>query len=592
VSSTISKDVARGNTAREEDILSAMGDKAEAERPRSKRADPFFDQPIPPPPPHGFSPRPPPPPPNPFSSLRPTDSGKPSKQSPLSSSGSQEAQRMVLPRDWKPTWSNSLHGADQNYDVNRNFNPEAGGSSSLNMVQLVNGVGVYEQTPKSPAQAQSINSQEDRTGSNSQMGNQNTISPTCVDQLESNAGVYTSLENLPTVAHLLAQIANKKIGLDLLGNSKQASFFSYALDVIEKVDTINSILWQRLEGYEQGIRTSDPNEDKHPNSPAKEGPHVQVLHRIYCFDSGHNHDKLIFEDEPRVNADEPQEPHGSSSRRLHADKCVRDLDSYLDSNSSICLIIFKEHVCQRMPAYIPMSIMSTDFVSPRKERLRIVSQLLKAKITEVATCVPDSNDFLGFDGDMDAPYLFLYHHRKQITELLESDDEETRKHAALLHDFLERNYKEEYSEADEQFKAGVVNKKNLSKLFKPNQVIILPKNNSTTAHVVSSWPSRSMDSQAALRFGYWSWDFDGQKLNRTRKSHNLRFGIDESIPITQLECFPSEYASKATIQELTERGQKFWSLRQRYFASYSGWDIHHDEHYVRFFSRCCNEGKC
>ena len=584
MSSTISKDVARGNTAREEDILSAMGDKAEAERLHSKRTDPYLSpipSPAPPGPNFGFGR-----PPNHFGFFGPADSDNPSKQPSLSSSGSQEVQRMFLPRDWKPTWLSSLHDADQNVAVNRNFNLEAGGGSSLNMVNLVNGVGVCEQTPRTPVQAQSINSQENRTwSSNSQMENQNTASPTYVDQLESNSGAYTLPENLPTAAHILAQIANKTIGLDLHGNSKQARFFSYALDVIEKVDTINSILWQRLEGYKQEIRTTDPIRDEPPNSPAKEGPYAQVLHRIYCHDASHNHDKVIYEDEPRVDADEPQEHRGSSSRKLHADKCVRDLDSYLDSNSGICLIIFKEYVCQRMPAPVTVSPISTDFVSLRKERLRIVSQVLKAKFTEVATCVPDSNDFLGFDGDMDAPYHFLYHHRKQIAKLLESDDEETRKHAALLHDFLDHNYKEEYSEADEQFKAGVVNKKNLSKLFKPNQVIILTKNNVTTAHVVSSWPSRGRDREAALQISYWSWEFDGQKLNRTNEKQSSRFGIEESVPITQLEFFPSEYASKAIIQGLTERGQKFWSLRQRYFASYSGWDIHRDEHYVSYFQR-------
>ena len=138
-------------------------------------------------------------------------------------------------------------------------------------------------------------------------------------------------------------------------------------------------------------------------------------------------------------------------------------------------------------------------------------------------------------------------------------------------------------EADEQFKSGVVSKRHLSKLFKPNQVIIRQTNNTPTAHIVSEWPGPFDEDEDYLGVGFWSWDFDGQKLKRREGRQALQFGVKEIIPISQLACFPLHHASQATRQTLINRGRKFWSMTQKYFASYSGWDAHHDEQYVSCF---------
>ena len=55
--------------------------------------------------------------------------------------------------------------------------------------------------------------------------------------------------------------------------------------------------------------------------------------------------------------------------------------------------------------------------------------------------------------------------------------------------------------------------------------------------------------------------------------------------MTELECYPSEYASKNILQKLMGRGQKYWGMRRKSFVSYSGLDWHSDQHYVSY-SHC------
>jgi hypothetical protein len=210
----------------------------------------------------------------------------------------------------------------------------------------------------------------------------------------------------------------------------------------------------------------------------------------------------------------------------------------------------------------------------------IVSQPLKEAISELATCLPEATWSSSSDLEMDAPYHFLYHHRRQIAELLESGEEQMKKHVALLHDFLERNYGEEYSEADEQFNNGIVSKKHFHKLFRPNQVIIRQAKGIPMARVLHEWPFQDEEDESKIYLSSWVWDFDGRRLARNVESATLQLGGKGSARITQLEFYPSKYASQDTIQKLIDRGRKFWNMRGKYFACYSGWDAHHDQFYV------------
>ncbi|KAF2093914.1 P-loop containing nucleoside triphosphate hydrolase protein [Rhizodiscina lignyota] len=317
-------------------------------------------------------------------------------------------------------------------------------------------------------------------------------------------------------------------------------------------------------------------------------PRQVVLHRIFCDTSWHRHNQFIFEDEPHeVVTDNYRSKHGAFSAKLHGEKLISNLDSYIHQNPQVAFIVFREHLCggnaQRKKALVPPGFAVME-ASERNERLRIVSQALKDAITAFATCQVSINDTFNpafnpiqQDPELDAPYIFFYHHRSQLSESVENAAEESREQLTLLRDFLESNYGAEYSEAEEEFKKGMVSPQHVKKLFKPNEVVIQEAKGIPVAHVLGAWPIQN----ESLSLQCWSWDFDGRKLTRIPAFVKLELKGKGPRLITELGTYPSRYASEPTLKRLTDRGRKFWSLKEQTFACYSGWDSHHDQQYMK-----------
>lgn len=275
---------------------------------------------------------------------------------------------------------------------------------------------------------------------------------------------------------------------------------------------------------------------------------------------------------------------------LQAHDRVSNLDKYLSQNTNISFIVTKEHVC-----FSKDGVDSDPTVfSPRKETLSIVSKTLRDAIEDFATCelnlVSTGQQNLGNPPimgkrldmyTMDAPYIFFYHHRSQIAQMLEGNTDEiskTREHLSLLQDFLLENYGDEYTLADEQFKNGLVSKEHYDKLFVPHQLLIKDDGDgSPEAFVIAAWTQNH--GQKPLFHG-WMWKFDGRALTRIASGGIGEVPPKEPVPMSEIKIYPAKYASVETLQALILRGRKFWSMRHGQFASYSGWDSLHENNYV------------
>lgn len=386
------------------------------------------------------------------------------------------------------------------------------------------------------------------------------------------------------------------MGLNLLGDDDHANFFGFLLDKVERLETINAALRERLKKLTAPDATVTEVRSEIAKTETK--PRIQVLHEIACSRGDHDHYGTRYFDEPKemMTLDQRLDTH---TWTLRGEKEVYELDSYLTANPEISFVVFKEHVCRESASH-----QSVEFtpnispiicacqncvrsekrhdlfrVSPRQERLRIVSPHLKKIIRQFQTCRPDGTmiEPVG-DYEMEAPYPFLYHHQGELANSLkENGNEKEREHAQLLIDFLRESYAKEYAEADDLFKRGMVSKKHISKLFKPNQVLISADRGQVLAHVLNWWPHLK-DRQIHLMV--WSWEFNGFKLQRAPKRIAIPFDIDDDIAVTKLSHYPMKYASPELLKELVDRGKRFWTMRTRYFASYNGWDTHHDHYYV------------
>ena len=370
--------------------------------------------------------------------------------------------------------------------------------------------------------------------------------------------------------------------------------FRFLLDKIEKLEWLNNALTDQMAKSKE--KTASPNDLDAEIEETEPKPRLQVLHQVICSNTKHQHDRALYLDQPKFIE---RKTRDRQLRALQGNDSVLDLEAYLKENPDISFVVLKSHVCEvsshisRLSGAnkrdLPCSCRNCvnrillDGLSnfePQQEQLRIVSQSLKTSLKRLGRSRTDGL-VVGSEGDpyMYAPYLYLYHHRQEMVDVLKTGNDEESEHLQLLKDFIDLNYGEEYKEADNLFKSGMVSEKHLPKLFKPNQVVVSIEDGEPVAHVLHCWP---FWHNGNLHMRSWSWEFNGHNLQRVASQNQLKYETDDNVPVTKLPFFPIDFASKETIQTVVNRGQKFWTMREGYFASYSGWDSHRDQFYVSF----------
>jgi hypothetical protein len=382
-----------------------------------------------------------------------------------------------------------------------------------------------------------------------------------------------------SLAFSLSSVAETYLDFDLLDQTRNApKFLAYLLDTIQMLENQVRFL---------SARKNNESADGDPESEQEEqtDPRLQVLHRVYCTAAYHNHDRMIYEDEPTFDNDAGNEVnYGYKNDKLLVGKIgIYNIEQYLSRHPDICFIIFKEYNChidlkpqreRQKHSYNPSSR-----VSDRAERMRIVSPLLTKAMSKVAQFGPDEQTYSWDDAkEMDAPYNLLFHHRRQLTALAE--DSMTYKDVVNpLLKFLAENYENEYLLAESLFEKGLVTAFHIGRLFKPNQMVITRHHQTgfLEAYVLSKLPTKERDK---LLFYGWSWDYNGSDLSRKQWTGNIDSLPDEEFPISELPIHPVEFALPGDIEKLESRGKKFWDMREQYFSCYTGWDNNHDHYYV------------
>ncbi|KAF4460340.1 AAA family ATPase [Fusarium albosuccineum] len=364
------------------------------------------------------------------------------------------------------------------------------------------------------------------------------------------------------LAESLSYIAKKHLGIDMLNQSAEAARFGgYLLDTIEMLD--HQVSYLRADDSSSNSESEDEEEEE------VQAPHSQVLHRIYCSDASHDHDNMIYEDEPTITNDRV-----IGGKVLTGRIAIQNLTRYLDQHPSICFIVFKEHNCAiRQKATRKLQS------NKRLEKLGIVSPNLQKALEQVAEFSPYTQEAVNDHVKrMNAPYDFLFHHRKQLATLEKQSDTYS---AVLtpLREFLDQNYETEYQSAEALFQRGRVTSLHVGKLFKPNQIVISQGSDShcLEAHVLSSIPYKEKDK---IVLEGWSWRYNGTELLRKPWYDTMNPVPDEEIAITELPMYPETFARESVLKKLEARGGKFWSMKDRQFSTYTGFDWNQDHLYV------------
>lgn len=378
------------------------------------------------------------------------------------------------------------------------------------------------------------------------------------------------LIEVDSLAESLSALVEQHLNLDVLDESKNVSnFIAYLFDTIQMLEA--ELRYQEA-GSDDSATESDFEEDTVPGVPA--APCFQTVHRIYCTIQSHNHDGSFSEDEPVAK----KKSASTLTTKLEAGKKIQGLESYLSKHPEFCFVVIKEHTCVKdsvpdMPHWRSAGI---EKPAQRLERLAILSPLLRKALDQIAQYTPESSHDIFEDGlGMDAPYPFLFHHRERLAEL--ANDKIYEPVLSPLLGFLNDSYKNEYDEASMLFDQGVVNARQLPKLFQPNQLVILNTSDNFNAYVIDEPPQISKEN---MHFTGWSYSYIEADLQQKRWNTTVSSVGNEKVKISSLKVYPSKFARKEDLEQLTRRGQAFWGMKGQHYTCYTGWDHRHEHYYV------------
>lgn len=372
------------------------------------------------------------------------------------------------------------------------------------------------------------------------------------------------------LAESLNVVAEKHLNIDPLDQTQEtAQFIGYLFDTIQTLE--NQIRFLRAQDD-----LSAPSSDTESESEVEDTPVVprsQILHRIICSNQEHRHSNYVYEDKPVL-----KKGLFNGETGLHSKVHVGNIITYLGKHPDICFVVYKEYHCMREQGR-RRGRSSNDSSSKRRERLSIISPALEralARVAEFEIYPRQSSQHDAVYKELDAPYPFFFHHRKRLKTLSEQDEYKEVLVPLLCH--LDENYGQEYDEAEKLIADGRITANHITKLFKPNQMVVSHNSRGfSEASVLNTYPNSKSEK---MEFTGWTWTYDGNNLRRTNWSSQMSEVFDEEMMIADLPIHPAEFSRKEILTKLEERGRKYWSMRDQKFLCYTGWDKYDDHCYV------------
>lgn len=175
-------------------------------------------------------------------------------------------------------------------------------------------------------------------------------------------------------------------------------------------------------------------------------------------------------------------------------KPLHNFDLFLERNKNIVFVIYRDFGRRTRVNRDNLKPQSGDVITPPEhitESVRVIDKQLLASfenLLEQDWRYDDDLQLLRRTGEMDAPYLFIYHHRKSWTELLSRCSDTVRKHLNLLTDYVSKDYGHEYMAADASFRRRKVTVNLVKYLFQPGDTLISKNDGQCRGLVAKSWP--------------------------------------------------------------------------------------------------------
>ncbi|KAK4937049.1 hypothetical protein LTR10_022235 [Elasticomyces elasticus] len=340
---------------------------------------------------------------------------------------------------------------------------------------------------------------------------------------------------------------------------------------------------------------------------------------------------------PAAYFDEPQWIFGQNDEpQLHCNLPVHNMPLYLEKNKDISFVVYRnfDQALDRDTTSPTATRIrrGTGLLhsQPTKETIQPISQLLIEAIEKTLRSREEYFDILQHfrsSTELEAPYLFIYHSRKDLDAIQERLSPAAFQEMSLLLDYIKSEYGNKYGAADALLARGKISSEYVPFLFKPGDILI--KREDGRYHegfMATNWPcimssvaaSSSLENvdfydpehsslhvtqdgmrrvrQEEIRFQHWSveawqWDFDGNFQRHTIR-HEFSIEVDEAdkwdttaspsvwqqharerpkpkeVSIIDLAVFPLKCAAPELVETLRKRGSTFWKCRTPQLVSY------------------------
>ena len=299
-------------------------------------------------------------------------------------------------------------------------------------------------------------------------------------------------------------------------------------------------------------------------------PTVKVLHRVYCSDR----------DESAITTDTPSQ-FGSSSH-LQGQDVIPNLDLFVaERKSNLIFAIFKNYSCCRGEED---KTGEKDAFCTENDLVLVISPKFSHYLNDLTGSLTKPRTFFPHfktGEEFSAPFYWYYECIPELDARARKLPGEAREHIGFFQRYVKRDFHQLYESVAVQKREKTITRETLPFLYSPGTVLVWQEGNVEKTGALVHWP-QIREPKVQLRL--WNWHFDGHYCKRYF-SHDLdleRFSPaehdkDELISISDLPCYPIQYAEADFRQRRRKAGYAFWRCRQRRFVTYNGWDFCHEE---------------
>ena len=332
-----------------------------------------------------------------------------------------------------------------------------------------------------------------------------------------------------------------------------------------------------------------------------------------------------YEDRSTLFFDHPEWIRGQGTdSHIKSNLPLTNFELYLEQNKDISFIVYRTFIESGIDNN--ESDRTADSPQPANETVRLVNKDLIGTIENLLNSQPQYEELareFSISLELPAPYLFVFHSRKNLEKFQDSLPVYARAQLTLLLDYVTKQYADEYATADSLLSQNKISPKFLRYLFKPGDLLISRADGQYQGYVSKSWPVKTRTTRrmrattayvgtamplygsqlADMRMAndkitvhscevnVWHWDFDGSfqrqsstlhleivedggnetdnkgKRKVTAQGDMSETGMGEKN-ISDLNLFPIQYASAETVDICRRRGKTFWKCRTRSYVSY------------------------